>query len=81
MEKVITGNLKYLKLQERKANEKLLQYEINTSYTQEIETFEQEFRRLEQEYINETIKFLTIKNEYGINVITGVSSCIYVPHL
>ena len=61
MEKVITGNLKYLKLQERKANEKLLQYEINTSYTQEIETFEQEFRRLEQEYINETIKFLTIK--------------------
>lgn len=79
MEKVVTGNLRHLKLQEKIANEKLSQYQISDSISLKLRYLERELQKLEQEYINETIKFLTTKNEYGVDVITGVSSCIYVP--
>lgn len=58
---------------------KTLQYEISDNFTLKLRHLEGELQKLEQEYIKETTKFLTAKNKYGVNIVTGISTCIYVP--
>lgn len=44
-----------------------------------IKILEEEFHTLEREYIDATLDFLTVTNEYGVNVITGLSTTMYIP--
>lgn len=49
------------------------------SFKTKIKVLEEETYALEREFMNETLRFLTTINEYGVNVITGISSTMYIP--
>ena len=78
MEKVVLGNLKE---ELQKDNLNLSERMPKDSLEDKMLFLETELDGLEKEMIYHTLRFLETKNEYGTNVITGVSSCIYIPSL
>lgn len=79
MEKVVTGNL-------RKPTVDIYDYEYiengpKTSLEKKMDFLMDELTKLEAELVFHTERFLDTKNEYGTNVITGISSTVFIPSL
>ena len=78
----VTYNVKLENLLKGSDNEpKIVIPEEKPPYSLEtkIKVLEEESYALEREFMNETLTFLTTTNEYGVNIITGISSTIYIP--
>ncbi len=74
MKKVIIGDLS------NSANEvEIDNNESKSILVSKIRFLREEMTKAEEELAFHTKRFLETKNEYGVNVISGISSCIYLP--
>ena len=74
MKKVIIGDLS------DSANEvKIDNNESKSILVSKIRFLREEMTKAEEELAFHTKRFLETKNEYGVNVISGISSCVYLP--